>query len=120
MYQVQNAGDLLKTKRRLLGSRLVWLNVGTTVFLLGLTSLLTDVSAEMVSTTLPLYLLVTLRFSPFQVSTMDGIYQGASVLVGVIAGIASDRWRRPKQVAAAGYGLSAISKLGFLLAGSWT
>jgi MFS family permease len=120
MYQAQNAGDLLKNKRRLLGSRLVWINVGSTVFLLGLTSLLTDVSAEMVATTLPLYLLITLRFSPFQVSTMDGIYQGASVLAGMIGGMVSDRSRRPKHVAAAGYGLSAISKLGFLLVGSWT
>jgi len=75
----------------------------------------------MVSTTLPLYLLVTLRFSPFQVGVMDGIYQGAAVLVGVISGLVADRWRRPKQVAAIGYGLSAICKLGFLIVGgSWT
>ena len=121
MYQSENPTDLLKQKRGVVGYRIRWFNVGSTVFLLGLTSLLTDISSEMVSATLPLYLLVALRFSPFQVGVMDGLYQGASVLVRVISGLVSDRWRRPKQVAAAGYGLSAICKLGFLVAGSsWT
>ena len=61
MYQTENAGELLKQKRHVLGSRISWMNVGTTVFLLGVTSLLTDISSEMVSATLPLYLLVWLR-----------------------------------------------------------
>lgn len=121
MYQGDNPADLLKNKRGVPGSRISWTNVGSTVFLLGVTSLLTDISSEMVSATLPLYLLVALRFSPFQVGVVDGLYQGAAVLVRVASGLISDRWRRPKQVAAAGYGLSAICKLGFLIAGSsWT
>ena len=121
MYQADITAVFPQDKGKLLGSRISGLNVGTTVFLLGTTSLLTDISSEMVSTTLPLYLLVTLRFSPFQVGVMDGIYQGAAVLVGVISGLVADRWRRPKQVAAVGYGLSALCKLGFLsVGGSWT
>ena len=120
MYQAETPADLLKNKRKLLGSRSSWARVAPTVFLLGMTSLLTDISSEMVSTALPLYLLVALRFSPFQVGVMDGLYQGAAVLVRVISGLAADRWRRPKQVAAVGYGLSAICKLGFLIASSWT
>jgi len=121
MYQTETSSDLLKNKRELLGSRNSWLHVGATVFLLGMTSLLADISSEMVSTTLPLYLLVTLRFSPFQVGVMDGIYQGAAVLVKVISGLVSDRWRRPKEVAATGYGFSAICRLGLLMVGgSWT
>ena len=49
------------------------------------------------------------------------MYQGAAVLVKVISGMVSDRRRRPKQVAAVGYGLSAMCKLAFLAAGSsWT
>jgi MFS family permease len=121
MYQVEISRDLFTGGRKLLGSPINWINVGQTVFLLGITSLLTDISAEMVTTILPLYLLVTLRFSPFQVGMMDGIYQGAAVLVTVISGLVADRWRRPKQVAASGYGLSALCKLAFLLVGtSWT
>lgn len=121
MYQAENTGDLLRNRRQLFGSRTSWITVGTPVLLLGMTSLLTDISSEMVSTTLPIYLLVTLRFSPFQVGVMDGIYQGAAVLVTVIGGLVADRWRRPKEVAAVGYGLSAVCKLGFLMVGSsWT
>jgi MFS family permease len=121
MYQTETSADLLKNKRKLPGARSSWASVAPTVFLLGMTSLLTDISSEMVSTTLPLYLLVALRFSPFQVGVMDGLYQGATVLVRVISGLVADRWRRPKQVAAVGYGLSAICKLGLLIASSsWT
>src|SRR6266850_2716728 len=121
MYQAETSADLRKNKRKLPGSRSSWASVAPTVFLLGMTSLLTDISSEMVSATLPLYLLVALRFSPFQVGVMDGLYQGATVLVRVISGLVADRWRRPKQVAAVGYGLSAICKLGLLIASSsWT
>ena len=119
MYQAENASELLKTKRVGLVSRGSWVRVGRTVFLLGLTSLLTDISSEMVSAILPLYLLVQLRFSPFQVGITDGLYQGVSVLVRMLSGWIADRWRRPKEVAACGYGLSAFCKLGFLAAGSW-
>ena len=120
MYQAENAGDLLKKKRAALASRVTWIRVGRTVFLLGLTSLLTDISSEMVSAILPFYLLVQLRFSPFQVGVTDGLYQGVSVLVRMLSGWIADRWRRPKEVAACGYGLSAFCKVGFLVAGSWS
>ena len=35
-----------------------------------------------------------------------------------MSGWIADRWRKPKEVAALGYGLSAVCKLGFLAAGS--
>jgi MFS family permease len=117
MYQAESSGALLKKDYRLPRSHFTLASVGTTVVLLGLTSLLTDVSAEMVSATLPLYLLWSLRLSPFAVGVADGLYQGAAVLVKVLSGIASDRWRRPKEVATAGYGLSAFSRLGLVMAG---
>jgi MFS family permease len=121
VYQAEASAAVLRRQFRLPASRLGWLNVGTTVFLLGATSLFADISSEMVSTTLPLYLLLTVRLSPLQLGIVDGIYQGAAVLVKVISGIAADRWRRPKEVAAAGYGLSALCRLGLLAAGSsWT
>ena len=121
MYQIENSGDLLKNKRQQVGNRRNWQLVGTTVLLLGLTSLLTDISSEMVSTTLPLYLLVTLQFTPFQIGLIDGLNQGAAVLVKLVSGMIADRWQRPKEVATAGYLFSMLSKLGFLLIGSnWT
>jgi MFS family permease len=91
--------------------------VSRTVVLLGVTSLFTDISAEMVATILPLYLIFTLGLSPLQFGVVDGVYQGAAALVRVAGGFVADRSRRYKEVAALGYGLSAICKLAFLLAG---
>jgi hypothetical protein len=34
MYQVENSGDLLKSKRKLITSRLAWLNISLTVLAL--------------------------------------------------------------------------------------
>jgi hypothetical protein len=91
--------------------------VGRTVLLLGLTSFFTDISSEMVATVLPLYLVFGLGFSPLAFGVVDGLYQGAATLVRLAGGLGADRWRRHKEVAVAGYGLSAIAKLGLLLAG---
>jgi predicted MFS family arabinose efflux permease len=76
----------------------------------------------MVSSILPLYFVIYLGFSPLQFGVLDGIYQGAAVAsLSLVAGIAADRWRRQKEVAAGGYAFSAISKLGLLaVGGSWT
>jgi MFS family permease len=120
MYPIENSGDLIKNKRNQLFSREMWSSVGRNVFFLGLTSLLTDISSEMVTATLPLYLLLTLRLAPLQFGLIDGINQGASVLVRIASGLIADRWRRAKEVATAGYAFSAICRVGLLLVGrSW-
>jgi MFS family permease len=97
------------------------LGVEPNVWKLGFTSLFTDVSAEMVSSILPLYFVIYLGLSPLQFGVLDGIYQGAAVAsLSLVAGIAADRWRRQKEVAIGGYAFSAVSKLGLLaMASSW-
>src|SRR5688500_4463991 len=92
--------------------------VGRNVVFLGLTSLFTDVSSEMVSAVLPVYLMFYLRLSPLEFGLVDGLYQGVAAVVRVAGGLAADRWRRHKEVAAFGYALSAACKLAFLAAGS--
>jgi MFS family permease len=94
-----------------------WAVVGRTVLLLGLTSLLTDISSEMVSAVLPLYLLYQLHVSALQLGVVDGLYQGAAGLVRLGAALSADRWARHKEVAASGYALSAISRVGLLAVG---
>lgn len=89
-----------------------------TVFALGAVSLLTDISAEMVTAFLPVYLLFTLQLSYAQFGLLDGLYTGATALLRLVGGHVADRIRRPKAVALAGYGLSAATKLLFPLAGS--
>jgi MFS family permease len=97
-------------------------HVAPVVWALGFTSLLTDVSSEMVSSVLPAYLFLHLRLSPVQYGIVDGVYNGLAVaLIGLVAGHVADRHRAHKAVALAGYGLSALCKPALLLAGGlWT
>jgi MFS family permease len=89
------------------------------IFALGLTSFLTDVSSEMVNSLLPVYLFLHLKLTPFQYGAIDGLYNGLSIaLVGLAAGVVADRWQRQKEVALAGYGLSAACKLLLIAAGT--
>src|SRR4051812_38211149 len=116
MYQVEASKALLKP--RLWAGRASRLQVPRNVVMLGLVSLLTDVSSEMVATVLPLYLVFSLGASPLVFGAIDGTYRGAAALVQVASGFASDRWRRPKEVAGLGYGLSAVGKVALVAAGS--
>jgi len=113
VYRVLNPRELLRVRGRRVGP-----NVARNVLLLGLVSLFTDISSEIVATILPLYLVYTLGFSPLQFGIVDGLQQGAAALVRVAGGFAADRTRRHKEVAIVGYGLSAFARLGLLLTNS--
>jgi MFS family permease len=121
MYQVESAQVVVqgKGRRTAEGSRVrIREHIGRTVILLGATSLLTDISSEMVSTILPIYIVFALGASPLQFGIVDGIYQGATAFMRLLAGVAADRKGRHKPVAVAGYAISAVCKLGLLLVGS--
>lgn len=110
MYRVESSGSMVRAHRALVSKR-VQSRVSRTVLLLGICSLLTDVSAEMVSTILPLYLVTTLGFTPLQFGVVDGLYQGAAALVRFAGGYLGDLRKRHKGIASLGYGLSAVCKL---------
>ncbi|MCW6004714.1 MFS transporter [Micromonospora sp. CPCC 205371] len=88
--------------------------VSSTVVLLGIVSLLTDVSSEMVASIMPLYLTAVIGLSPAAYGFWDGIYQGVSAVVRIAGGYAADRRQRPKLVAIIGYGVSALSRIAML------
>jgi MFS family permease len=89
------------------------------ILLLGVVSMLTDVSSESVSAILPLYITGFLGLSTIAFGILDGINQGASAVVRIAAGWAADRTGRPKRVALAGYGLSMVARIGLLFAGGF-
>ena len=117
MYQVSDLRALARLRRKD-GSPSALSRVPHTVVLLGVVSLLTDISSEMVTAVLPIYLVFGLGLSPLQFGIVDGVYQGASALVRVVSGYAGDRWKRHKEVAVTGYGVSALSRIAFPLVGS--
>ncbi|MEU1230521.1 MFS transporter [Streptomyces sp. NPDC005828] len=92
--------------------------VAPTVLALGTVSLVTDVSSEMVTAVLPLYLVAGLGLSPLGFGLLDGVYNGFSALVRLVGGHLADRGGRHKTVAALGYGLSALCKPLLLVASS--
>ncbi|MFE0461374.1 MFS transporter [Kitasatospora sp. NPDC058965] len=93
--------------------------VPATVLALGTVSLITDISSEMVTAVLPLYLVAGLGVSPLGFGLLDGIYNGVGALVRLSAGVVADRGGgRHKAVALLGYGLSALCKPLLLLTGS--
>ena len=70
--------------------------VGSNVFALGAVSLITDISSEMVTAILPVYLVVGLRLSPLSYGVVDGVYTGATALLRLVGGYVADRVRRPQ------------------------
>jgi len=100
------------------GTRRRWRGVSGNVVALGSVSLVTDISSEMVTAILPLYLVVGLHLSPLAYGAIDGLYTGATALLRLLGGYVADRTSRRKTIAGLGYGLSAVAKLGLMAAGS--
>ncbi|GGK07555.1 MFS transporter [Pilimelia anulata] len=105
------AADRPATARRAAG------RVSGTVVGLGLVSLVTDLSAEMVTAILPLYLVYRLGVGYAALGAIDGLYTGGTAVLRIAGGYLADRLGRPRAVAAVGYGLSALTKLALPAAG---
>ena len=96
--------------------RPAWRQVATgNVVALGLVSMATDVSSEMVTAVLPAYLVLGLHLSFAQYGVLDGIYTGATAVTRLLGGWCADRFQARKLVAGLGYGLSAVAKIGLLV-----
>ena len=80
-----------------------------------MTSLLTDVSAEMVSTVLPLYVFFSFGAAPLVVSLIDGIYQGASAILQVAGGVIADGSAATRTSPPSATASPAVCKLGLAI-----
>ena len=90
----------------------------TTVWALGIVSLLTDVSSELVHALLPLLLAGPLGASMLMIGLIEGAAEATASIVKLFSGALSDRIGRRKPLVVAGYGLSALTKLVFPLVNS--
>ena len=88
------------------------------VWALGLVSLLMDVSSEMIHSLLPVFLVTTLSASALAVGLIEGVAEATALIIKVFSGALSDYWGKRKPLALLGYGLAAVSKPLFALAGS--
>lgn len=95
-----------------------WRSVPSGVWLLGIVSLLMDVSSEVIASLLPLYLTQSLMVSVAAVGVLEGLAVATAAVTKIVSGALSDRWRNRKWLAVLGYGLSAASRPLFPIADS--
>jgi len=89
------------------------------VIFIGLISLFTDLSTEMVYPLIPLYLTMVLGATPALVGVIEGIAESIASLLKVFSGYVSDRFQKKKLLAFIGYAPGILYKLALVLAGSW-
>jgi MFS family permease len=87
------------------------------IWVLGFVSLLMDVSSEAIHSLLPVFMVTTLGLSTLAVGLIEGAAEATALIVKVFSGVLSDYWGRRKPLAVFGYGLGAVSKPLFALAG---
>jgi len=88
------------------------------VWTLGFVSLFMDLSSEIVHGLLPVFLTMTLGVSVAFVGLIDGIDESTAAIAEVCPGYISDRLAQRKPLILLGYGLAALSKPMFPLAGA--
>ena len=89
-----------------------------TVWALGFVSMFMDISSEIIHAVLPLFLTVTLGVSVAMVGLIDGVAEATASITKVFSGYLSDRMGKRKPLILIGYGIGAISKPLFALAGT--
>jgi len=93
--------------------------ISTNVLVLGLVSLLTDVSSEMIYPILPLFL-VGIGATGAVIGLIEGAAETTASLLKVVSGRLSDRFGKRKPFLTSGYGLSTLAKpLLFLATSYW-
>src|SRR6185503_4725118 len=95
-----------------------WRSIPRGVWLLGFVSMFMDLSSEMIHALLPLYLVTVLGTSMLTVGIIEGIAEATASIVKIFSGALSDWLGKRKWLAAAGYGLAALTKPVFPLAPS--
>ena len=89
------------------------------IILLGITSLLTDISSEMVYPILPVFLVTTLGASPAILGLIEGVAESLASLLKVFSGYWSDKIEKRKPFAIFGYAGSTVGKFFLFVAASW-
>ena len=87
-----------------------------TVWILGIVSLLMDLSSEIYHALLPAFLTVTLGLPVAAMGALDGFAEATASMAKLVSGRLSDRQQRRKPWIVLGYGMAAFSKPLFPLA----
>jgi MFS family permease len=89
------------------------------VLALGLVSLLTDLSSEMIYPLLPMFLVTTLSAGPAALGVIEGVAETTASLLKLFSGAWSDRAGKKKPLVLLGYAVSTAARPLIGFAGSW-
>ena len=89
------------------------------VVVLGLVSLLTDVSSELLIYVVPLFLANVLAATPSIIGLVEGIAESVAAFVKLGSGALSDRIERRTVLVGTGYATSVVAKALYLVAATW-
>jgi MFS family permease len=93
--------------------------IPATVLALGVVSLLTDLSSEMIYPLLPVFLSTVLMVGALPLGVIEGVAESTAALLKLVSGIWSDRVPRRKPIVVGGYGLSGLVRPLIGLATTW-
>jgi len=103
----------MSIRKRLLGG------LSRNVILLGIVSMLTDVSSEMIFPILPLFLVNILHADASIVGLVEGVAESTADITKLFSGWWSDKIGKRKPFVLFGYGLSTVTKPLFAIATMW-
>ncbi len=86
------------------------------VWVLGIVSMLMDISSEMVHSLLPMFMVTTLGASAFAVGMIEGLAESTALIVKIFSGSMSDYLGKRKGIVVFGYALGALTKPLFAIA----
>lgn len=97
----------------------VWRRLPRNVWIVTLTSFLTDISSEMIVNVLPLFLSNVLGVKTNIIGLIEGIAESTASLLKIFSGWLSDKLGQRKWLTVTGYGLSAVAKPFLYFVTSW-
>jgi len=95
------------------------LGLNPNIFFLGMVSLLTDVSSEMIFTLIPLFLSNVLKAGTPIIGLIGGLSGSTDAVFRIFSGWFSDRIGKRKSLAVLGYSISTVAKPFMYLASTW-
>lgn len=93
--------------------------LNSTIVVVGLVSLFTDLSSEMIVPILPLFLTSVLHVQVSAVGIIEGMAESAASVLKLFSGWFSDRMGKRKPLMVFGYGLSNLVKPLFAVSATW-